>query len=79
MQATYLVTPIQIFWLITSVAILVLVLFALGLIIGYAMGRNSAGQPFVAVPKEKPFDPGETDLSELDEYAEALGEVEAKE
>ncbi len=53
--------------------------FAAGLIIGYAMGRNSAGLPFNAIPREKPFDPGSADLSELDEYAEALGEVEEKE
>lgn len=36
------------------------------LILGYWMGRNSAGQPFQAVEKEKLFDPGSTNEPEGD-------------
>ena len=41
------------------------------LLIGYAMGRNSAGLPLNSVEKEKTFNPGPV-IEEEDQFNEAM-------
>lgn len=48
----------------------------LSLCLGYSMGRNSAGQPLNAIPKDKPFNPGPTEEPEGDLFQDAMSNDE---